>query len=414
MTDERIDALIRRLDVLFEPDPTFVRATYAAIKPRAQSARVSDAGRIGRLRRDLRVLSGSFARSVPRPAGIASLVLLLVVLAIIGLAIAGALRRAEPFPSGPLFISGGHGLQAIDGVEGSARTIVPVSEQVWGVSRSPDGRRIAFWTVSPAAEWQLFSVNPDGGDRRQLGTGTYLSYGVNGVDTWSPDSRYLASEVQLGDGYTRIISADMQTGLVRAVTPVGITAHSPLWSPDGQWIAFTNEVGNDTSLAIIRTDGSDMRKVSGDLPGAGGPDTWSTDGWIYFGTGEAIYRANVAGGFSQRLVGDLPDVAAPTSSPDGKSITFVARRSDGSWDVDIANSDGTGAHRLVEHAFNDGWSTDGRDVLVAWAPPDQPGGMAIVRPDGTDFQVVFPFQAACSRILQQFCVTGFGWGQPRP
>jgi hypothetical protein len=68
----------------------------------------------------------------------------------------------------------------------------------------------------------------------------------------------------------------------------------------------------------------------------------------------------------------------------------------------------------VEHASNDGWSTDGRYVLVDWTPPDEPGGFAIVNPDGSDFHVVFPFQAACRRTWHEVCVSGFGWGEPRP
>ena len=56
MTDERIDALIRRLEVTSDPDPEFVRSTYLALRPRARAARVSDASWIGRLRRDLRLM----------------------------------------------------------------------------------------------------------------------------------------------------------------------------------------------------------------------------------------------------------------------------------------------------------------------------------------------------------------------
>ena len=33
MTDDRIDALIRRLDVSSDADPDFVRSTYAALRP---------------------------------------------------------------------------------------------------------------------------------------------------------------------------------------------------------------------------------------------------------------------------------------------------------------------------------------------------------------------------------------------
>ena len=35
MTDELVDALIRRLDVPSEPDPEFASSTYAALLPRA-------------------------------------------------------------------------------------------------------------------------------------------------------------------------------------------------------------------------------------------------------------------------------------------------------------------------------------------------------------------------------------------
>ena len=68
MTDERIDALIRRLDVTTDPDPEFVRSTYASLRPRARAARVRDTSRIGRLVRDLHlVVAGARWPSTARP-----------------------------------------------------------------------------------------------------------------------------------------------------------------------------------------------------------------------------------------------------------------------------------------------------------------------------------------------------------
>src|SRR5437867_1894059 len=120
MTDERIDALIRRLDVPSEPDAAFAAETYAALKPRARAARVADAGRIGRLVRDLRLWRSDASASRNRPSiRLAGLVIALIVTAIVGLAIAGALRRAEPLPGGSLLFSNGGELQAIDAVDGS-------------------------------------------------------------------------------------------------------------------------------------------------------------------------------------------------------------------------------------------------------------------------------------------------------
>ena len=105
MTDERIDALIRQLDVPSDPDPDFVRSSYAALRPRARAARVSDASRIGRLRRDLRlVLAGARWPTTARPMGTVGLVVvlgLLVLATMVALAAVGALNQDSLVPTGP-------------------------------------------------------------------------------------------------------------------------------------------------------------------------------------------------------------------------------------------------------------------------------------------------------------------------
>jgi dipeptidyl aminopeptidase/acylaminoacyl peptidase len=415
MTDERIDALIRRLDVPSDPDPDFVRSTYASLRPRARTARVADASRLGRFRRDLRLeLAGLRWPSTVRPVGLLRLVVLLILATIVALAIAGALK--PPIQNGPLIVSMHGELRAIDTVDGSARPILPPGDYALGLSRSPDGRLVSFWTIgSKDRRSHLYVVGVDGQHRRELASELSLGW-AEAVDVWSSDSRSLAAAVLL-DGLARIVVADVDTGTARVVTPPGLGARDPLWSPDDRWIAFTKLAGTATSLAIIRTDGSDIRTISGDLVNAGGPDTWSPDGaWIYFGVAGGIYRANVAGGFTQLLTGDDLMAYAPTSSPDGTLVSFMVARRNDHWDLFVANSDGTNAHRLLEYAENNGWSPDGRYVLAQWNPTDQPGGLAIVRPDGSEFRVVLPFDALCPPQpgRAHVCTDGIGWGQPKP
>ena len=129
MTDERIDALIRRLDVPSDPDPDFVRSTYAALLPRARAARVGDASRIGRLVRDLRLLvTGARWPSTTRPVGIVGLVVLLILATMVALAVVGALNRVQPIRNGPLIVSINGELQAIDVVmDRSGRCFRPVT-----------------------------------------------------------------------------------------------------------------------------------------------------------------------------------------------------------------------------------------------------------------------------------------------
>ena len=424
MTDERIDALIRRLDVPSDPDLGFVQSTYAALLPRARAARVDDASRIGRLVRDLRLLvTGARWPSTTRPVGMLGLVVLLILATLVALAVVGALNRVQPIRNGPLIVSMRGELQAIDVVDGSVRTILPPGDFAKGVSRSPDGRLVAFWTNS-GGQSHLWVIGVDGRDRRELASDLSLGW-PNAIDVWSSDSRFLATEVILDREQGRIIVVDVVTGSARAVTPRGLVAHSPLWSPDDRWIAFTEEASGMRSLAVIRTDGSGKRTISGDVVGVAGPDTWSPDGtWIYFDASgtlgsegdHGVYRANVAGGFSQLVIGNglaLDAAYAPASSPDGTLIVFIVPRSDRqAFDLYIADSDGSGSHRLLERATHDGWSADGRYILTEWTPADQPGGLAVITPDGSDLQVLLPFEECVRR--GSGCTDGVGWGLPRP
>ena len=91
MTDDRMDALIRRLDVPATPDPAFVAATANYLRPRVRAARVEDMTRLGRLRRDLRLgLAGRTTWTRPPLAVVFGLVLLAAFAAALA---AGALDR---------------------------------------------------------------------------------------------------------------------------------------------------------------------------------------------------------------------------------------------------------------------------------------------------------------------------------
>ncbi len=422
MTDERIDALIRRLDVPSDPDPSFARTTFAALRPRARAARVSDSSRVGRIQRDLRlVLSGAAWPSMPRRTGMAVLGVLLILATMAAIAIVGAIDRVQPIQNGPIVVSIGGELRVIDAPGGPVRTLDLGGDDAHGVSRSPDGRLVTFWTVDGDRS-RLYVVGVDGTERRELGSNLSLGW-TDRIDTWSSDSRFLATEASLDGEPARIVLVDMATGEARAVTPRGVSAHDPLWSPDGRWIAFAEEADGIRSLAVIRTDGSGKRTVSGDVARVGGPDTWSPDGtWIYFGNSSAsgseggVYRANVAGGSSQLLIGNgltLDAASAPASSPDGTRIVFIVPRSDRlAYDLYIANSDGSDAHLLLERATQDGWSTDGRYVIAEWTPTDQPGGLIAITPDASDLRALSPLNAGCQHGPR--CTDGVGWGQPRP
>jgi Tol biopolymer transport system component len=336
---------------------------------------------------------------------------MLILAAMVALAVVGALNRVQPVENGPLVVSMGGELQVIDTHDGSARTIPLGGDAARGVSRSPDGRLVAFWTSSGGRS-HLYVVGVDGLNRRELASEMELRW-TDAIDTWSSDSRFLATQVVLA-GLDQIVIVDVASGTAQPITPLGLTAMNPLWSSDDRWIAFTQVAGKVRTLGVIRTDGSELRTISGGVTNVSGPDTWSPDGaWIYFDSDLRVYRANVAEAFSEALTGPDLKAAAPASSPDGTRIAYIVNRSDErGWDLYVAQSDGTGAHRLLEHATHDGWSPDGRYILAEWSPTNQAGGLAVVTPDGSEFRVVVQFDPDCQGGPR--CTDGVGWGQPRP
>lgn len=414
MTDEQLYALIRRVDVPSPPDPAFVAASHSALVGRVRAARARDATRLGRIVRDLRP-STTFAPFVPAYLRFALALTLLGLALFLALLVVGALKPPQPLANGPLIVSVKGQLQAIDPASGSMQPILAAGERAEGVSRSPDGRIATFWV----GKSHLWVIGVDGRDRRELASGVSVIWNGS-IDTWSSDSSSLATEITL-DGTARILIVDIATGAARAVTPPGIAAHNPLWSPDNQLLAFTPETAAGRGLSVIRTDGAGMDDVAGDLHGlaVSGPDTWSPDGtWIYFDAGDSreshVFRANVAGRFSQQLTGDQLDAFAAASSPDGTKLAFIAGANYG-FDLWVAESDGRDPHRILPAAGLGGWSTDGEFILVRWKPPDKKqGGLGTIRPDGTGLTILVPFDESCRQGWDETCELGFGWGQARP
>ena len=289
--------------------------------------------------------------------------------------------------NGPLIVAVQGDIRAIDPATGTSRPVGLPTVGAEHVSRSPDGRLVAYWRSTSDGD-ELMVVGLEGGAPRRLAV--ELSIRWNGcLDSWSPDSRYIAAAV-IVTGERRILVADTVTGSGRFVTPKGTLAHCPLWSPDGTWIAFTEETATSRTLDVIRIDGSGMRVISGGLGGrdVSAPDTWSPDGhWIYFDAisvdSGRVYRSDVAEGSSVPLTTDAQFAVAPASSPDGTRVAFLVMRADAAgFDLYLSDSDGGHPRLLLEHAVNNGWSADGRYILTRWTPRDQPGGLAVITPDG--------------------------------
>jgi Tol biopolymer transport system component len=170
-------------------------------------------------------------------------------------------------------------------------------------------------------------------------------------------------------------------------------AAAATFSPDGTRIAFWGD-GSPDSLYVVNAEGSEPRKLSGDLWIATNvPPTWSPDGRLIAFSAEtgpdreddAIYVVAASGGVPRR-VGEPPPVRAlsPAWSPDGNWIAFIGMPTSGPevFELWAVRPDGGDAHQLPT-------SSDVESAQPQWAPRVNPQRLAYAATGATGEQDVF-------------------------
>jgi TolB protein len=199
-----------------------------------------------------------------------------------------------------------------DLASGADTTLLALASQP---SLSPAGDTIAYrsWQADALG---IFAATADGSQRWLL---TRESHPEDSQPHWSPDGVTVAfSSLRYGDGRSRVYLVPAGGGIASGVC-VGEYA---TWAPDGG-IAFKGCIGGSCGLMLATMDGNDQRLITGD----------ASDG-------------------------------APAWSPDGQLVAFQSSR-EGSWDIYVANADGSEVRRLTQGDTIETmpeWSHDGRYV----------------------------------------------------
>lgn len=116
-----------------------------------------------------------------------------------------------------------------------------------------------------------------------------------GFPSWSPDESAIVYRVaSQGRSTLRII--DVATKQARDVTTGAVNDNSPVWSPQGDFIAFTAKRGTDKDydIYVIRPDGSGLARLTHG-PGNQSHPAWSPDGeWIAFTSANGGFKDEAA------------------------------------------------------------------------------------------------------------------------
>jgi len=312
---------------------------------------------------------------------------------------------------------------------------------------SPDGQRIVFYEMSVEATWgarrpnyvgkapsQIVSVDVASGERTEHTTGTDLKlqpqflsnseigylvkYGPNEGLAYTSDRpalkrQWLRSPSWTPDGKSVVY----EKVAFQPIRPLYKPLYSwdknwdyqhvdvfPLMSRDG-WIVFTEKQLGNSSIWIMRRDGSqktkvfessgrglDIARVRMGLAGAFQP-SWSGDGeWITFGFGywffqrdietAAIWRVRRDGSGAEQLTDGTLHSGFPSYAPSGKEIVFRV------WSKDqkglrILNLETRQTRVLTEGLDNlPGWSPDGKRIVFTRKREDGNFDIYTIRPDG--------------------------------
>lgn len=107
------------------------------------------------------------------------------------------------------------------------------------------------------------------------------------------------------------------------IKPINI---EPVWSPNGEQIAFVSGGTTSFDLFVMNADGSGLKSLT-DSPGDEGQPVWSPDGKhiAYTNRQEGIYTIhimNIDNGDTQQLNGENKSDKWPDWSPDGRFLIF--------------------------------------------------------------------------------------------
>lgn len=242
------------------------------------------------------------------------------------------------------------------------------------------GQKIAF-----VQNHEIWTMNIDGSGKTRLTFFTgYLDSLADGPD-WSPDGSKIVFISYRDNPNGEIYVMDADGGRQTRLTFDDFEAFDPVWSPNGQYIAFGASTTDGSDIYIMLADGSNINRLTFNY-GVDSNPNWSPDSnQIIFDGIDGIYVINVDGSDQRLLTNGRGDDFLPSWSPDGRHIAFVSQRDGPSNEIYIMNPDGSGQTRLTSDQLTDlspDWSPDST-IIVYTTRINGKDDIYVMRIDGT-------------------------------
>ena len=272
---------------------------------------------------------------------------------------------AVPFDLASLSVSGG----AVPIIEGIRRPTLIVSPAMAQFSYSATGS-MAFLpgphVVSDAnVDLALF-------DRKGKPTPLGLPSRPYRSPRVSPDGKFVAFDIEDANG-AAVWLYELAGGKSMRQLTFGRKSRHPIWSRDGQWVAFQSDREGDLGIFRQQADGSGVAERLTKPEGGAEhiPQSWSKDGGqLLFSVSKDKVWALWTLSVKDRQVAPFGDVhsielAEGTFSPDGQWVAYRSRESEATpGEVFLQPFPATGAKYLVRNGSHVYWSPKGDELVV--------------------------------------------------
>lgn len=231
---------------------------------------------------------------------------------------------------------------------------------------SPDGSQIAF-VVKLSNEIHIYTMGANGDNRQRLSNLAQYNFGPQ----WSPDRRWLAY-VSTNDYITfHLMVTDLQTdSTTRLVNRSGTVIH-PSWSPDSQRMTFMG-MQAQADIYIVEVASGEVTLQTTNATSSEDP-VWSPDGeQIAFVAYDDLmeqsdlYTLTLSDGTLRPVATGKDNDQYPAWSPDGRYLLYVTDDNFSFALYDMLNDTTTRLPIGSMNIFGRGqWSADGRYILYS-------------------------------------------------